>query len=362
MTSQHFRTLGLLVGLVAVLGMASIAASEPLSNQQISHQIEGRLSQDNAFQNVRVAVQAAVVSLSGTVPSLWAKTEAIEESRKSASGRSVVSAALTIESGESDTAIAEQIAKDMRRVSIPGPSAAARLGVSRAPGIAESNVPPGRFNRHGAHSGFGHGRFGHGFDHPGSQFGFDHPGHHDIDGDLHGPASFDVRHHLGGGGAHGFGVGGDSQLQTELHEALYEQTGNSFYGIFDYVDGWVDDGVVELSGSVTHEYKARQVARLVSQVRGVKEIQNRIEVLPASTLDNRLRVELAKNIYGNPLFSNYAIQNVPPIRIIVNHLHVTLAGIVMSEVDKRVAADVVQQTVGVLSFQNNLEITGSSRG
>ena len=160
----------------------------------------------------------------------------------------------------------------------------------------------------------------------------------------------------------GFGVGGDSQLQTELHEALYGHTGNSFYGIFDYVDGWVANGVVALTGSVTHEYKATRVARLVSRIHGVKEIQNQIEVLPASTLDDRLRVELAKNIYGNPLFWNYAIQRNPPVRIIVNNLHITLAGVVMSEVDKRVAADIVQQTVGVLSFRNNLEIQGSSRG
>ena len=362
MKPRHIRTLGLIVGLVAVLGMASIAASEPLSDQQISRQIEGRLSQDNAFQNVRVAVQADVVSLSGTVPSLWAKTAAIEEARESTNGYSVVSDALTIERAESDRAIAEQIAKDMRRVSIPGPSGAARPGVSRAPGIAESNVPPGRFNRHGAGSGFGHGRFGHGFDHPGSLLGVDHLGHHDADGDLHGPASFDFSHHLRGVGPHGFGAGGQDQLQRELDHALYTHTGNSFYGIFDYVGGSVADGVVVLTGAVTHEYKASKMAEFVSRVEGVKEIQNQIEVLPASPLDNRLRVELAKNIYGNPLFWNDALQNNPPVRIIVNNLHVTLAGVVMSEVDKRVAADIVQQTVGVLTFRNNLVIASETQG
>ena len=362
MKPRHIRTLGLIVGLVAVLGMASIAASEPLSDQQISRQIEGQLSQDNAFQNVRVAVQANVVSLSGTVPSLWAKTVAIEEAGESTSGYSVVSDALTIESAESDTAIAKQIAKDMRRVTIPGPSAAARPGVSTAPGIAESHVSPGRFNRHGADFGFGHGRFGHGVDHPGFHAGLDHPGHHDADGDLHGPVNLDVRHHLGGVGAHGFGVGGDSQLQTELHEALYSLRGNAFYGIFDSVDGWVDDGVVALTGSVTHEYKANRVGRLVSRVQGVKEIQNQIEVLPASPLDDRLRVELAKNIYGNALFWNDALRNNPPIRIIVDHLHVTLAGVVFSEVERRVAADIVQHTVGVLTFRNNLAIEGETKG
>ena len=132
--------------------------------------------------------------------------------------------------------------------------------------------------------------------------------------------------------------------------------------VFQDVDGWVDDGVVVLTGAVTHEYKASKMAEFVSRVEGVKEIQNQIEVLPVSTLDNRLRVELARNIYGNPLFWNYAIQKNPSVRIIVDNLHVTLAGIVMSEVDRRVAVDIVQQTVGVLTVRNNLEIKGSSRG
>ena len=164
MKAQLIRTLGVIIELIVVLGVASIAAGQPLSNQQITHQIEGRLSKDNSFENVRVFVQEHIVSLTGTVPSLWAMTTAIANARQTAALRSVMSDTLTIESAESDRAIAEQIARDMRRVSIPGPSAAARSGVSTAPGIAESNVPPGRLNRHGINSGFGHGRFGDPFD------------------------------------------------------------------------------------------------------------------------------------------------------------------------------------------------------
>ena len=357
MTSQHIRTFGLIVGLVGMLGLASIAAAAPLSDQQISRQIENRLSKNDALEHVTVSVQASVVSLIGTVPSLWAKTQAIAEARELEEVTTVVSDALDIESAESDGAIVEQIAKDIWRVSIPGPSAAARSGVSTAPGIAESTVPPGRFNRHGA--GFG---FGRGFGHPGSRFGADHHGLHDADGDLHGPASFDFSHHLRGVGPHGLGVGGQDQLQRELDHALYAHTGNSFYGIFDYVGGSVADGVVILTGAVTHEYKASKMAAFVSRVEGVKEIQNQIGVLPVSALDNRLRIELARNIYGNPLFWNYAIQRNPSVRIIVDNLHVTLAGIVISEVDKRVAADIVQQTAGVLTVRNNLEIKDQVRG
>ena len=356
MKAQLIRTLGVIIGLVVVLGVASIAAGQPLSNQQITHQIEGRLSKDNAFENVRVFVQEHIVSLTGTVPSLWAKTTAIANARQTAALRSVMSDTLTIESAESDRAIAEQIARDMRRVSIPGPSAAARSGVSTAPGIAESNVPPGRLNRHGINSGFGHGRFGDPFDRSWPHVGRDHFEHHTSDPNLHGPASFDFRHHLRGVGPRGFGIGGQDQLQSQLHEAQYGHTGDSFYGIFDSVDGSIDGGVVALSGYVTHRYKADRVALLVSRVHGVKEIQNQINVLPSSTFDDRLRFELARNIYGNSLFWNDAIRIILPIRIIVDNLHVTLTGVVFSEVEKRVAADIIQQTVGVLTFRNNLEV------
>ena len=109
---------------------------------------------------------------------------------------------------------------------------------------------------------------------------------------------------------------------------------------------------------MTHEAKANQLARLVSRVHGVKEIQNQIEVLPTSATDDRLRVELAKNIYGNELFWNYALQN-PPLRIIVNSLHVTLAGVVSSEVHQRIAANTVRHTVGVLTVRDNLRVEGS---
>ena len=196
MKAQLIRTVGLIIGLVAVLGMAGIAAGQPPSDQQITRQLVDRLAKNDAFQNVLVAVQEHAVRLSGTVPSLWAKTEAIDKARESTSLRSVVSDALTIESAESDGAIAEEIAHDMRRVTIPGPSAAARPGVSTAPGIAASRLPPGGFNRPGA--GFGR----HGFGIGDGRHGFG------IGDGRHGFGIGDGRHGFGiGDGRHGFGIG-----------------------------------------------------------------------------------------------------------------------------------------------------------
>ena len=365
MRSHHIRTFGLIVGLIAVLSMASIAAGESLTDQQIGRQIERRLS-GVAFSNVNVSVQASVVSLSGTVPSLWAKEAALAKARELADVTSVVSDALDIERAESDLAIAEQVVKKIRRVSIPGPAAAAR---STAPGIAEA--PPG-FGRLGADFGTGLGRFGGRFGQPGSHFGLDHFDHHDLDADIDGFESFNAIRHLRGVRPLGFGIDGDASFDfrhhlggvgpnagADIEEAIYGHTSNSFYGIFDYVDGWIDAGVVTLTGYVTNEYKADKMVELVSRVQGVREIQNQIDVLPVSSFDDQLRASIARHIYGDVLTPH--VRRAAPVHIIVDNLHVTLAGTVVSEVEKRQAEHGARQTVGVLCVQNNLEVQGKTR-
>ena len=114
MRSQHIRTLGLIVGLIAVLGIASIAAGESLTDQQIGRQIERRLSED-AFSNVNVSIQVSVVSLSSTVPNLWAKEAALAKARELVAVTSVVSDALDI--GElSDPLPAEELPVSLERI------------------------------------------------------------------------------------------------------------------------------------------------------------------------------------------------------------------------------------------------------
>ena len=47
------RVLGLVVGLAAMLAVASIAAAAPQSDQQISHPIENRLSKSDAPERIK---------------------------------------------------------------------------------------------------------------------------------------------------------------------------------------------------------------------------------------------------------------------------------------------------------------------
>ena len=71
-------------------------------------------------------------------------------------------------------------------------------------------------------------------------------------------------------------------------------------------------------------HKASDIGNLVARLPGVREVDNKISTLPVSTCDDQLRVSIARQIYRDPMFWNYAIQVNPPIHIVVENGHVTL--------------------------------------
>ena len=85
-----------------------------------------------------------------------------------------------------------------------------------------------------------------------------------------------------------------------------------------------------------------------------------IEVLPVSQWDDQLRYRIARAIYNNPNFWNYAIGVNPSIHIIVEHGHVTLTGVVNNEIDRRLARSLVDQ-FGVMSVRNDLKTDAEVR-
>jgi hyperosmotically inducible protein len=129
------------------------------------------------------------------------------------------------------------------------------------------------------------------------------------------------------------------------------------FTIFDSVDANVKDGIVTLSGKVTMPYKRDEIAKRVAGIDGVREVQDRIDVLPASRFDDELRYRIARAIYGNPSFWNYAIMASPPIHIVVEHGRVTLTGVVQSETDRMLARSLATQ-FGVMSVANDLKTDG----
>ena len=83
-------------------------------------------------------------------------------------------------------------------------------------------------------------------------------------------------------------------------------------------------------------------------------------MLPVSPFDDQLRYRVARAIYGNPSFWNYAAMANPPIHIIVERGHVTLAGVVNSNVERMLARSLATG-LGELSVTNALKTDAESR-
>jgi hyperosmotically inducible protein len=126
------------------------------------------------------------------------------------------------------------------------------------------------------------------------------------------------------------------------------------FTIFDDVSAGVKDGVVTLTGKVTMPYKRDDIAKRVAKVDGVREVHNQMTVLPVSQFDEELRYRIARSIYNNSNFWNYAIMANPPIHIVVEHGRVTLTGVVQSEVDRMLARSLATQ-FGAFSVTNALK-------
>jgi len=129
------------------------------------------------------------------------------------------------------------------------------------------------------------------------------------------------------------------------------------YSIFDNVSFLVDEGRVELLGEVSQPFKKADLGRLAQSVPGVTSLSNELKVLPLSPMDNRLRLQVARAIYRDPVLSRYGIQTVPPIHIIVDNGHVTLEGVVSTDMEKNVAG--LRAAGAGLSFgqvTNNLHV------
>jgi len=132
-----------------------------------------------------------------------------------------------------------------------------------------------------------------------------------------------------------------------------------YFGVFDNIAYKVDGGTVALFGQVVNPVVKSDAENAVKRIEGVEKVDNQIEVLPPSPMDDRLRLELYRAIYGYPPLEKYALGVQKPIRIIVKNGHVTLEGVVDNEGDKNFATVRANGVPGIFSVQNNLQVTPS---
>jgi len=145
----------------------------------------------------------------------------------------------------------------------------------------------------------------------------------------------------------------DDQLRAKLSDRLaYDRVG---YGVaFNAITLEVNNGVVTLGGNV-HDYPSRDSAVAIAETTpGVKDVIDNIEVAPTSNFDDDLRLRLYAAIYRYPALQRYSLNPAKPIRIVVDNGHVTLYGVVDSELDKKIAGTQANSVPGVFSVDNQL--------
>ncbi|HEU5350531.1 MAG TPA: BON domain-containing protein [Terracidiphilus sp.] len=147
----------------------------------------------------------------------------------------------------------------------------------------------------------------------------------------------------------------DKQLQDKLVEQLtYDRVG---YGnAFNAISVAVNNGVVTLGGHARTYVDSNSAQALVDTTPGVKDVINEVQVDPVSIMDDQIRLEVARAIYGYPLLHKYAIDPAKPIRISVQNGHVSLYGVVDSKGDKDAAFLRANGVPGVFSVKNHLQV------
>ena len=132
-----------------------------------------------------------------------------------------------------------------------------------------------------------------------------------------------------------------------------------YFGVFDNIAYKVDGYNVTLVGQVVRPSLKSDAENVVKHIEGVEHVDNKIEVLPPSPMDDRLRIELFRAIYGFEPLQKYALGVQKPIRIIVKNGHVSLEGVVDNDGDKNLVNIRANSVPGIFSVDNHLQVVPS---
>jgi osmotically-inducible protein OsmY len=172
-----------------------------------------------------------------------------------------------------------------------------------------------------------------------------------------------------------------------------------YYGPFDLITFSVDStGVVTLGGYVVFDAIKKDAEREAREAKGVREVQNKIEVASLFPLDDEIRHRVFHAIYGDPVLSRYATPDdelwstrpafrgwgtgfrmgaprmisapffgLEPvgtyaIHILVKARVVTLVGVVDNTADKTIAGVRARTVPDVITVNNDLEAVTTASG
>jgi hyperosmotically inducible periplasmic protein len=151
-----------------------------------------------------------------------------------------------------------------------------------------------------------------------------------------------------------------------------------YYGVFDNLEYRVNGCTITLLGQASRPTLKSAAEKAVKRIEGVNKVRNKIEVLPLSPNDDRIRAAVYARIYRTPTLQKYTshrtgpifqsrlsrwtgITNDPPIgyhaiHIIVRNGHVTLEGALGTHGDRNIANMQANAVPGVFSVTNNLRL------
>ena len=155
-----------------------------------------------------------------------------------------------------------------------------------------------------------------------------------------------------------------------------------YYGVFDYIVFRVDRGTVYLAG-YSFEGRLKADAEMAAKrASGVDEVANKIEVLPTSQNDDRIRWATFYRIYTDDFLSRYApgggygvlrelrderlFPGMQPagayaIHIIVKNGRTMLLGVVDSAADRQIAEVRAREVTGAFEVVNDLTVAGKGQ-
>ena len=157
----------------------------------------------------------------------------------------------------------------------------------------------------------------------------------------------------------------------------------SEFRVFDWIAFSVQGAKVTLTGYASRPSLHKSAEVVVSKIKGVTEVENKIEILPLSNMDDEIRALAYGKIYTHPVLQRYApgggvtpsgfrdeaatimhwgldasmsMRGPHAVHIIVKHGHVMLIGQLSSAMDKQIAETMVQTLSGVFSVQNMIQV------
>jgi hyperosmotically inducible protein len=152
----------------------------------------------------------------------------------------------------------------------------------------------------------------------------------------------------------------------KMHDNLVKEVRHQllllpYYSVFDNLLYKVDGDKVTLMGQVVRPTLKSDAESAVKEIEGVSAVDNEIQVLPVSPMDDQLRRAVYRAIYGDTALSRYGMSALPSIHIVVNNGHVALEGVVDSEGDKNLANIRANGIPNVFSVTNNLTAAADSK-